>query len=232
MPKYYRENTTDEKVIKEILVNKAYKKKKINFDVEPEDIWLDGGAQIGVFAEYAAMNGCKKIYCFEPEESNYNLLDKNTNWLVSFYGMEVVLNKKAISQEGGKAELHIAPNTWRHAINTHYKKKLEKQEITCVKFDEILENHKDINAIKLDIEGSELEILAKEHDYSNINKMAFEYSFTKNRDMNYFFDCVDILKKHFEVDIQPSYYNQKHKGQANVWGGFIDQVIFCKKKTK
>ena len=36
MPKYYRENTTDEKVIKEILVNKAYKKKKINFN-----LWYD-----------------------------------------------------------------------------------------------------------------------------------------------------------------------------------------------
>ena len=73
MPKYYRENTTDEKVIKEILVNKAYKKKKIGFDVEPGDIWLDGGSQIGVFAEYAAVNGCKKIYCYEPENANFHL---------------------------------------------------------------------------------------------------------------------------------------------------------------
>ena len=77
MPLHYRKNTTDEKVIIEILDKKAYKKKKIGFDVEPGDVWLDGGAQIGIFAEYAAINGCKKIYCYEPEQSNYELLGKN-----------------------------------------------------------------------------------------------------------------------------------------------------------
>ena len=125
--------------------------------------------------------------------------------------------------------MHIAPNTWRHAINTHYKKELPKQKITCEKFDDIIEQHKDINAVKLDIEGSELEILKEDHDYRNINKLVFEYSFTKNRDMDYFFDCVETLKKHFKVDIQNSYYNQKYQGKKGYWGGFIDQVIFCKK---
>lgn len=229
MPKYYRENTTDEKVIKEILINKAYKKKKIEFDVEPDDIWLDGGSQIGVFAEYAAINGCKKIYCYEPENSNFDLLEKNSNWLKTNYDIEIILNKYAITNKEGVNYLHIAPNTWRHAINTHYKKELKRQKINCASFDSILNKYKDINAIKLDIEGSELDILHEEHDYTNIKKMAFEYSFTKNRDMNYFFECVEILKKYFHVDIQNSYYNQKHKGKLNTWGGFIDQVIFCKK---
>ena len=229
MPLHYRENTTDEKVIQEILIKKAYKKKKIDFDVSSEDVWLDGGAQIGVFAEYAALKGCKKIYCYEPEESNFELLNKNTNWLVEKYGIDIYLHKEAITQEPGEALLHIAPNTWRHAINTHYKKELKKQKINCVAFDSILEKYDDINAIKLDIEGSELEILNQEHDYSKINKLVFEYSFTKNRDMKYFFQCVDILKKDFEVDIQKSYYNQKHNGVKGYWGGFIDQIIYCKK---
>lgn len=229
MPLHYRENTTDEKVIDEILIKKAYKKKKIDFDVSSEDVWLDGGAQIGVFAEYAALKGCKKIYCYEPEQSNFDLLNKNTDWLVEKYGMDIYLHKEAITQEPGEALLHIAPNTWRHAINTHYKKELKKQKINCVTFDSILEKYNDINAIKLDIEGSELEILNQKHDYSKINKLVFEYSFTKNRDMKYFFQCVDILKKDFEVDIQKSYYNQKHNGVKGYWGGFIDQIIYCKK---
>ena len=64
---------------------------------------------------------------------------------------------------------------------------------------------------------------------NKINKLVFEDSFTKNRDMKYFFQCVDILKKDFEVDIQKSYYNQKHNGVKGYWGGFIDQIIYCKK---
>ena len=39
----FRKNTSDENVIKEILQNKAYSKKKIDFKIEPDDIWLDGG---------------------------------------------------------------------------------------------------------------------------------------------------------------------------------------------
>jgi len=229
MPFMYRENTTDEKVIDEILNRKAYKKKNIGFDVEPGDVWLDGGAQIGIFAEYAAIKGCGKIYCYEPEESNYGLLQKNTNFLRNKYGVVINNEKKAITQLPGKAILHIAPNTWRHAINTHYKKKLKKQSINCVAFDDVLKIHKDINAIKLDIEGSELEILANEHDFSNIKKLVFEYSFTKNRDMDDFFYCIDLLKKHFEIKIQNSFYNQKYKDKKGFWGGFIDQIIFCKK---
>ena len=229
MPLIYRENTTDEKVIDEILNRRAYKKKNIGFDAEPGDVWLDGGAQIGIFAEYAVINGCKKIYCYEPEESNYELLLKNTNFLRNKYGVRINNENKAITQSSGKAVLHIAPNTWRHAINTHYKKELKKQEIICESFDSILAKHKDINAVKLDIEGSELEILSEKHNFDNIDKFVFEYSFTKNRDMRYFFDCIDLLKKDFNIKIQNSYYNQRHKGEKGFWGGFIDQIIFCKK---
>jgi len=229
MPFMYRENTTDEKVIDEILNRKAYKKKNINFDAEPGDIWLDGGAQIGIFAEYAAKKGSKKIYCFEPEKSNFELLEKNTNYLKKKYDVEIINDKRAITQSDGKALLHIAPNTWRHAINTHYKKELKKQLIDCVAFDNILQIYSDINAIKLDIEGSELEILENEHDFRNIKKLVFEYSFTKNRRMDDFFHCIEILKKHFEIKIQNSFHNQKHKGEKGLWGGFIDQIIFCKK---
>ena len=84
-----------------------------------------------------------------------------------------------------------------------------------MKIDDILEKHTDINAIKLDIEGSELEILLNEHDFSRIKKMVFEYSFTKDRRMDKFFECAEMLEKYFYVDIQKSYYNQKFN--KNIW---------------
>ena len=225
-----RPNTTDENVIKEIFIKKAYLKKKINFDISPDDVWLDGGAHIGIFSCFVASKGAKKVYSYEPEDQNWILLNKNTMDCSDKTGCKFILEKKAINQNGGTGTFTIAPNTWRHSLHTHYKKKLPTTEIDCIAIDEILKNQPDINCIKLDIEGSELEILQNDHDFSKIDKLVFEYSFTKDRKMDTFFKCVDKLEKYFYVDIQKSYYNQNYQGQKGYWGGFIDSIIFCMKK--
>lgn len=226
----YRKNTSDENVIKEILQKNAYKKKKLNFQIEPDDVWLDGGAHIGVFGLYAAMNNAKKVYCYEPETENYQILQKNITLINSKYNTTLESFKYAINQSGGTHSFTIAPNTWRHSLMTHYKKKLPTVEIQCMAIDEILKRHPDINCLKLDIEGSEIEIFQNAHDFSNIKKLVFEYSFTKNRKMQDFFDCAQNLSKYFHVDIQKSYYNQRHQGKEGYWGGFVDSIVFCVQK--
>ena len=113
---------------------------------------------------------------------------------------------------------------------THYKKKLPTKQIECHALDDILKEKQDINCIKLDIEGSELEILKHDHDFSNVKKLVFEYSFTKDRKMENFFYCVDKLSKYFDVDVQNSFHNQSYQGIKGYWGGFIDNIVFCKQK--
>ena len=226
----YRKNTTDENVIKEILTKQAYKKKKLNFNIESKDVWLDGGSHIGVFGLYASINGAKKVYCYEPETENYKILQENISLIHKTYSTKLESFQYAINQTGGTHSFTIAPNTWRHSLVSHYKTEHPKIEINCISFDDILKRHKDITCIKLDIEGSELEILQNDHNFSNIEKLVFEYSFTKNRYMKDFFDCVKRLEKYFYVDIQPSFYNQKYQGKEGYWGGFIDSIIFCVKK--
>jgi FkbM family methyltransferase len=227
MPKFYRSGSTDEKVIEEILINGAYRKPKIGFDIGPNDVWLDGGAQIGIFAEYAASRGAKKVVCYEPEKSNFALLKKNCESLTGKYQTEFETINRALTNKGGYEVLHVAPNTWRHAIDTHYKKKLPTQRIKCDAFRDALKKRPEINCVKLDIEGAELEILKNPQPFENVNKLVFEYSFTKNRSMNYFFSCVVELKKNFKVFYPKSYHNQKHNGKENTWGGFVDDVVFC-----
>ena len=48
--------------------------------------------------------------------------------------------------------------------------------------------------------------------------------------MDNFFRRADKLSKHFHVDIQKSYYNQKYKGKEGFWGGFIDSIVYCVRK--
>ncbi len=228
----YRKNTTDENVIKEIIYKQAYKKKKIDFKIEPDDVWLDGGSHIGVFGLYASQNEAKKVYCFEPEPENFGILNSNAELIKSEYKTIIETHNFAINQTGGIGKFTLAPNTWRHSLMSHYKKKLPTIDIPCMAIDDVLKKFPDINCIKLDIEGSEIEILKNEHDFSNIKKLVFEYSFTKNRKMTDFFECVDKLSKYFDVDVQNSFHNQKHQGVEGYWGGFIDSIIFAKSKVK
>lgn len=228
----YRKNTTDENVIKEIIYKQAYKKKKIDFKIEPDDVWLDGGSHIGVFGLYASQNEAKKVYCFEPEPENFGILNSNAELIKSKYKTIIETHNFAINQTGGTGKFTLAPNTWRHSLMTHYKKKLPTIDIPCMALDDVLKKFPDINCIKLDIEGSEIEILKNDHDFSNIKKLVFEYSFTKNRKMTDFFQCVDKLSKYFDVDVQNSFHNQKHQGVEGYWGGFIDSIIFAKSKVK
>ena len=46
---FYREGTTDEKVIPEVLKTNVYQSKKNNFYIESKDRWLDLGGNIGTF---------------------------------------------------------------------------------------------------------------------------------------------------------------------------------------
>ena len=97
------------------------------------------------------------------------------------------------------------------------KKVIKKNNIDFIIFGgDITKNHKDFYIF--------------DKYFANINKLVFEYSFTKDRNMDNFFRRADILSKHFHVDIQKSYYNQKHQGKEGFWGGFIDSIVYCVRK--
>ena len=134
----YRKNTTDENVIKEILTKQAYKKKKLNFNIESKDVWLDGGSHIGVFGLYASINRAKKVYCYEPETENYKILQENIRLIHNTYSTKLESFQYAINQTGGTHSFTIAPNTWRHSLVSHYKTEHPKIEINCISFDDIL----------------------------------------------------------------------------------------------
>ncbi len=218
----YREGTTDEKVIKEIFDNRAYRKPSINFDVEPGDRWLDLGAHIGCFANWAIEKGAESVICYEPEPSNYEVLKTNIN------DPRIIACNAAVAWEGGTATLNVAPNTWRHSLTRRYKRGATDVQVQVKSFNQLLENHPKYDCIKMDIEGAEIEILQKKKDWSGIRKLVFEYSFTQERDMDVFFGIVDNLKNSFDVVPYPkSYHNQKHEGIPGRWGGFIDDLVFA-----
>ena len=73
---YQRPQTTDAKVVDEVLVGHAYQNKTAGLVIESDDVWLDLGGNIGTFALFALATGAK-VVSVEPEPENASLLRKN-----------------------------------------------------------------------------------------------------------------------------------------------------------
>ncbi len=127
----FRIGSTDSLVVNEILDREkcAYvmpPNELFEFSLENHSCVLDIGAHIGIFSRYAIEAGCRHIIAYEPEPSNFDLLEKNlavetcrdvgTRIFIETHKAAVALDSRprvliqARNQNDGKK------NTWRHAL--------------------------------------------------------------------------------------------------------------------
>jgi len=199
---WYRPNTTDEKVIKEVLLSHAYQKKSIGFIIEPTDVCLDLGGNIGTFSLLALSIGCQSVICLEPESENFGILTRN---IVENFGKKknrCQLIKAGISTHSGTGSLYLCQgdyNKYRHTMVP--KKNRTAVEIKLIGIRELLADFPEINFIKMDIEGIEINLLEfmTESDFKNITKLVFEYSFDVDNSIPRFMKIIHKLQKIFET---------------------------------
>ncbi len=129
---------------------------------------VDIGANIGYFTLLAArLVGKKgKVYAFEPEPRNYNMVLKN----IALNGYEnVVPVQKAVSNASGVVKLYLSSkDIGAHTIRQHHDKMQfdEKEsgefvEVESVTLDEFFNDKRHpIDVIKMDIEGAEMAALS------------------------------------------------------------------------
>jgi FkbM family methyltransferase len=156
-PLIIRKNTSDIEVFKQIFTQKDY---EFDYGLTPKFI-IDGGANVGYSSIFFARKFKNaKIIAIEPERSNFEVLKKNT----AKYGNIIPLNKglwpkkgylKIYNQEYGK-----------YACMTKEVKKDEGYDVEVVTIDDLLRmsNCKEIDVLKLDIEGAEKELFSKNTD--------------------------------------------------------------------
>lgn len=140
-----------------------------NFNPKEEDIVIDVGAHIGPYTLIASkrvgLNG--KVIAIEADPDNFNILNRNIrlNKLTNV----IPLNYAVYSKEG-KIKLYL-PNSHEHSSYTKYNTVMSDRAVGETKFVEVKANtldylllsndikHEDINWIKIDVEGAELEVL-------------------------------------------------------------------------
>ena len=182
-----RPGTSDQKAIDEVVGNKSYERNY--FKPGPKDVWADIGANIGAFSRLYA-DRVKKIYAYEPSQESFDILTINTK---EFNNVERI--KAAVSDRNGTIEFYERPiQNWRNGTRNIFKDGV----LTFVQELDARELPEDINALKIDCEGSELEII-NALDFERIDKLVMEWSFDYHPEIEKYNKAISKLKNNFDV---------------------------------
>ena len=148
--------------------------------VEPNDIVLDAGANIGIFTNYAISKGAGKILSIECDDTNFECLIENTK------------NDKVKHLKG-----------FVSGIDTKDSKSYDLSNILKIF------NVDRINFAKIDIEGYEYDFLlnASDDDIQCVDKWAIEVHYVFNAEIAQ--NILRILDK-FSKNSYSGYYTRIH----------------------
>jgi FkbM family methyltransferase len=163
-------------------------------------VLLDVGGNIGAFAIRAAMEGCKRVYTFEPEAENFRLLSHNTYpWAEQVVPMRAAL----ISTDDKEVNLWLTgTNTMGSCSTTEFRGRTPVV-VPAMNFAKVVEDIEP-HGIKMDCEGAEWDLL----DYllpACVKDVAAELHFTKRhwREVSYPW-LLDWMKEQgFELIREP-----------------------------
>lgn len=160
-----------------------------NFQIGPNDIGIDIGANIGIFSLFAAKATHNLVYAFEPFTENIKYLSKNMH----ANGIKnVLVNKLAVSDKIGINKLYLNYNPAGNILSYHsIEGEREYIEVQTTTLQSILDNNnlEQVDFLKMDCEGSEgIILMSTPKEYlRKIRKITME-----------FHDNVSLLK-HNEI---------------------------------
>lgn len=197
----------DESVFHEIFTERGYQ------DVDQEiknakSTILDIGAHIGAFSVYAhALNPTVKIFAFEPEERNYQLLKRN---LKANNATNVMPKNIAIAAQEGQKTLHISEDSHNHSLDANAKNIISSKKVQAASLDKIVEKLTKVDLVKMDCEGAEFEIMPSlsQQSFAKIDAFTIEYhEYSLGNNPK---DLKQILERNkFKVQISQSKYDKR-----------------------
>jgi len=169
-----RVNSTDLMAFTHVWLLKEYERP--GFDIKNNDIIIDVGGHIGLFAIFSSQF-CKsgKIYCFEPIKENFDMLKAN---IELNHITNIVPTNVAVSKDDGKVTIYLNEDESGHSMYVTGTKSVQVESISLQTiFD--LHNIGSCDFLKVDCEGEEYAIMDSLPSayYDKIKKMCIEYHF-------------------------------------------------------
>ena len=156
---FFRKGTSDEHILAaNISENPEYIFPK---ELKPKVIF-DIGANIGVVSVIMAnVYPDAKIYAYEPNPVNFEILIKNTKG----YGEQIEIHNAALAAEAGKMDLYLSDDPNNHGGCSLYQHRVDMSakpfEVTCFSARKEFEMAGGkVDLVKIDCEGSEWQILS------------------------------------------------------------------------
>ena len=153
-----RLKTSDVYVFKEVFIDEAYDLSFLHLNPR---IIVDAGANVGFSTIFLAhAYPLARIFAVEPEESNFQMLLKNTK----FYPNVVPIHAALWPTE---KKLQIAnPSTEKWAFQVTESTKKPAETVDALTMDKLflITKTKNIDLLKLDIEGSEVDLFSENCD--------------------------------------------------------------------
>jgi|GEM_PF-1325130 len=136
----------------------------LGYNIRNGDVVVDIGANIGVFAIYAATRGHDvRVYAYEPFPDNASWMRKN----ITGSGIDNIrLCEQAVAGAAGKRFLQVDAAWIKHHLSLEASPIENGVPVDCVTLDQVFQmnNIERCSLLKLDCEGSELEILKNASD--------------------------------------------------------------------
>lgn len=216
IPFRYRPGTTDERVFTEVVERAGYRRPSAGFEVEPGERWLDLGANVGAFGIYCKLRGAEAV-CYEPEPGCYELLVRNVPWFTT-------IQSAVTTYETDYIPFHTGKDGTNHSRGSVFNVRTLKPSgevpntfvgSLCGRYD----------GIKMDVEGSEFDIL----DQGLLpwsNKLVLEYHSSRDPSAEGLARRIEYLKSIYAGIAYPPEYDRKiaEGGTAKT---FFDRLIFC-----
>lgn len=142
--------------------------KGINF----ENTVIDAGANVGLFTWLAKERGAGRVYSIEPDQRAFFYLDKNFKNDDSV----VLINKALTTTLDGTIFYYCIEST---VGNSQYKNSdnFVEDYVETINLDTLLNIEREVNLLKLDIEGTEFDVFdkLKPEQFKQVNQFFIEF---------------------------------------------------------
>jgi FkbM family methyltransferase len=178
-------------ILSEVFVFGEY---KVNVLKTP-DIILDVGANVGIATAYFALKYPNAIiHSFEPSSNNYSFLKQNAQQFAN-----VTVHQKAIYSHNGSLQMNIFKGFG--GLDSAFNKTGNVENVDCITLDTFLNDQgiEKVDILKLDVEGSEWEILKNSQKLDKIMVIIGELHYLHiNKDA-----MLSFLEKHYRLEFDP-----------------------------